>query len=301
MQFFFLLVKKTPLFTLLLLFSFFYKNDAQTFKFFQKQERRNTILPIFEKDATYSYQIKSTKQSYENGEKTGKTIDKFAIGFEVKDISEKQVKITFVITQKQLCKRTYGEFFSTDSIDNQPIELVFLLEKNTKLISIENYKTIANFISSTLENAANKEIKYKTDTAFYNKVEKLKIDIKNGNEQLMQSTFLDVAFFFSAYNFPVYFEKPTPFVRSDYEYFAASRACVFEYKKMSNKQYFNVKYDKTRDAKLKSAKDVAIKDFDYRYSVIFDEKNLPQSVGLFLMQKIGNQSTVETWTLSKQK
>lgn len=299
MQFFFLLVKKTPLFTLLLLFSFFYKNDAQTFKFFQKQERRDTILPIFEKNASYSYQIKSTKQYYENGEKTGKSIEKFAMGFEVKDVSEKQVKVAFIITQKQLGKRTFGDFFNTDSLDNQPIELVFLLEKNTKLISIENYKNVVNLLSEAIEKAANKQPKCKSDIVFYNQIEKLKSDLKNGNEKLMQSTFLDVAFFFSAYNFPVYFDKPTPFFRSDYEYFAASRACVFEYKKMGKKEYFNIKYDKTRDTKLKSAKDVAIKDFDYRYSVIFDEKNLPQSVGLFWSQKRDNQTIIETWTLGK--
>ncbi len=301
MQFSFFLLKKTPFFTLVLLFIFSYKNDAQTFKFFQKQEKRDTILPVFEKNTNYSYQIKSTKQYYENGEKTEKSVEKFAMGFEVKDIAEKQLKVAFVITQKQLCKRTFGDFFNTDSLDNQPVELIFLLEKNTKLISIENYKNVVNLLLEALEKAANKAPKYKSDVAFYNQIEKLKFDLKNGNEKLMQSTFLDITYFFSAYNFAVFFDKPTPFFRSDYEYFAASRACIFEYKKTGKKQYFNVKYDKIRDAKQKLAKDAAIKDFDYRYSVIFDEKNFPQSVGLFLSQKWDNQALIETWTLGKQK
>jgi hypothetical protein len=301
MQFPFFVVKKTPFFTVLFLLNLFQKNHAQTFKFFQPQEKRDSVLPIFEKNVLYSYQIKSTKQSYENGEKTGKSVEKFAMGFEVKEILEKQLKVAFITTKKQLCKRTYGDFFSTDSLDTQPIQLIFTIEKNTKLINIENYKNIVNLLLIAIENAANKEIKYKSDIAFYNKIEKLKFDLKNGNEKLMQSTFLDITFFFSAYNFPIYFDKPTPFLRSDYEYFAASRPCIFEYKKISNKQYFNVKYDKKSDTNAKSVKDALLKDFDYRYSVIFDEKNLPQSVGLFLSQKTDNQSSVETWTLSKQK
>ena len=285
------------LFAILIFFIFFQKSHAQTFNFFQPQEKRDTLLPIFEKNMTRSYQVKNTKQYYENDEKTNKSVEKFAIGVEIKNVSEKKIKIAFVIEKKQLCKRTFGNFFNTDSLDNQPVELIFNIEKNTKLISIENYKTISDLLLKTLEKLAQKDAKYKSEIAFYNQIEKLKFELKNGDEKLMQSTFLDVTFFFSAYNFPIYLDKPTPFFRSDYEYFAASRACIFEHKKIGKKDYFNVKYDKRNDTKQKSAKDVCVKDFDYRYSVIFDEKNLPQSVGLFWLQNTDNQKIIETWTL----
>ena len=290
--------KTTYIFGILLFFIFLKKSDAQTFKFFQPQEKRDSLLPVFEKNLTRSYQIKSIKQYYENGEKTSKSVDKFAIGLEVKDITEKQVKIAFVIAKNQLFKRTFNDLINTDSIDNQPIELIFNIQKNTKLLSIENYKSLANLLIETLEKASQKDAKYKSETAFYNQVEKLKFDLKNGDEKLMQSTFLDVTFFFSAYNFPISFDKQIPFFRSDYEYFAASRACIFEHKKINKKHYFNVKYDNKNDIKQKSAKDVSIKGFDYRYSVLFDEQNFPKSVGLFWLQKTENQGVVETWTLS---
>ena len=285
-------------FAIIILFIFFQKSQAQTFKFFQPQEKRDTLLPVFEKNMTRSYQIKNTKQYYENGEKTSKSIEKFAIGLEVKNVSEKQIKIAFIIAKKQLYKRTFNDLINTDSIDNQPIELIFNIEKNTKLLSIENYKSVVNALIEVLEKASQKDAKYTSETTFYNQVEKLKFDLKNGDEKLMQSAFLDVAFFFNAYNFPIHFDKPTPFFRSDYEYFAANRACIFEHKKIGKKDYFNVKYDKQNDTKQKAAKDVLIKGFDYHYSVIFDEQNLPKSVGLFLLQKTDNQSVIETWTLS---
>lgn len=296
MQIFF---SKTTFILSIVFFIFFKKSDAQIFHFFQPQEKRDSLLPVFEKKLTRSYQIKSTKQYYENGEKTNKSIEKFAIGLEVKDVTEKQVKIAFIIAQNQLFKRTFENLINTDSIDNQPIELIFNIQKNTKLLSIENYKSLANLLIETLEKASQKDARYKSETAFYNQVEKLKFDLKNGDEKLMRSTFLDVTFFFSAYNFPISFDKSIPFFRSDYEYFAASRACIFEPKKINKKHYFNVKYDKRNDTKQKAIKDALIKGFDYRYSVIFDEQNFPKSVGLFWLQKAENQDVIETWTLSE--
>ncbi len=276
----------------------FYAVQAQEFSFFQPQEKRDSILPIFNVGKTESYQIEFQREIIENDEKIKATKIQSALGMEVQRIDNQGVTLNFIIAKNQLLQRTFNSIFTFDDANTQPIEINILIDEKTKFLKINNYPTLAQMLLSELEILRKSDAKYE-EKNYYNAIEKLKFDLKNGSEQLLKSTFLDLVYYFSAYNFPIDKKQLVPFYRSDYEYFAASRACVSEYKKFGEKDFYAVRYNPSQDNKAKSATDAAIEKFNLRYSVYFDKNNLPRSVGLFLMQQTGSQKVIETWTLLK--
>jgi hypothetical protein len=274
------------------------KKESKSFNILQPQTKRDTLLPIFNKGDVFSYKVKNEKTTFEDDEKMGTQTSDFSIGLEVKNVDKNQVQLAFILTKSQLFSRTFGAYFPSQSVDNQPVEIDFSIEKKTKIVEIQNYETISKILLSELDVLAKKDARI-SETLFSNQIEKLKFDLKNGDSKLMATSFLDLVFFLEAYNFPITNLPTSHFYRSDYEYFAASRACILDCKQVSTKKYFNLHYDKSQDTKQKSAKDVTLDDFDFRYSVLFDAKFFPQSVGLFLLKKTGKKKIIETWTLSQ--
>jgi hypothetical protein len=274
---------------------------AQNFTFFQPQEKRDSLLPIFKVGQSASYQVESQRELFEVEDKIASIKVKSALGMEVKSIDNERITLIFIIAKNQLLQRTFSGIFSFDDPNTQPVELTITVDKKTKFLSIDNYKSIAQMLLSELEQLRKTDSKYDSEKKYYNQIEKLKFDLQNGSDKLMRTTFVDLIYFFTAYHFPIAAEKkPKSFYRSDYEYFAPSRACVSEYKKFGSKDYFSVRYDKPNDTRPKSLSEIATKDFNFRYSVYFDENILPLSVGLFLMQQTDSQKIIETWTLLKQ-
>lgn len=279
-------------------FLFLHIAQAQEFSFFQPQEKRDSILPIFDVGRTASYQIEFQKEIIENDEKIKATKIKSALGMEVQSVDNQKVVLSFIIAKNQLLQRTFNSIFVFDDANAQPVEINISIDKKTKFLKINNYSQLAQLLLVELDVLRKSDAKYE-EKNYFNAIEKLRFDLKNGSESLMKSTFLDLVYFFSAYNFPINKKQLTPFYRSDYEYFAASRACISEYKKFGDKDFYAIRYNPSQDTKPKSAIEAQIENFNLRYSVYFDKYYLPRSVGLFLVQQTGNQKIIETWTLLK--
>jgi hypothetical protein len=244
---------------------------AQTENFYFL-EKKQDFEPIWQLNKTFNYQIVTERVGYDDTEKVESAQQKFSIAMSVTAIDKNNVTLHFILPRNVLLWRAIGEQTIEKNTDNQPFIIKILFDTDKRKFNIAASDDIFKALCSYAATLPDDERGVLKD---------LQVKLQKKDITTLENSLKDVFYWLEAYNFPIHADKN--FKRNAFAWLEANKNYDFQVKKIGKNVFysFHQPADPTK----------------HRYSVAYDEQNLPLSVGLFYTAAAAPKKIIHTWTL----